>query len=256
MKPEITKKIKNLLRQSLGHFGICLVNKPPIFCSYPRSESTCSFLMAAHHFVQQKQTCCFVQVGAFDGVSFDPIYALANKHSMTGLVIEPNPEAAAKLRENYARLDGVVVAEVAVDNRIGERDYFRVRPEFLPLLPFAGGLSGFSPNIIKKHYQGLVSDCEKVYETIMVPTSTLDALLVSHDITDPDFMVIDTEGFDFEILKLIPFNSIKPALIRFEHTHLSRSDSWKAWELLIQNGYVLNLESEDTNAYLPSRLGL
>ncbi len=48
---------------------------------------------------------------------------------------------------------------------------------------------------------------------------------------------IDTEGYDYEILKMIPFAEFDIDVIMFEHKHLSDSEYKKAIDLLHRNGY-------------------
>src|SRR5438552_1031180 len=49
---------------------------------------------------------CFLQVGAFDGVLGDPIYPLIEKYDLRGYLLEPQRDAFARLKANYARFAG------------------------------------------------------------------------------------------------------------------------------------------------------
>ena len=53
-----------------------------------------------------------VQIGAYDGVSdvhrdMDTVYDLITKRGWQGTLIEPNPEAFAQLKQNYAGYNNV-----------------------------------------------------------------------------------------------------------------------------------------------------
>ncbi len=78
-----------------------------------------------------------------------------------------------------------------------------------------------------------------------------------HTIKQIDLLVIDTVGFDFEILKMFPFDTIKPSIIHFEHSLLSSEDQISCFRLLTILGYGLTQVSVDTIAYLnaPIRQG-
>lgn len=52
-----------------------------------------------------------------------------------------------------------------------------------------------------------------------------------------DLLQIDTEGYDFEILKMFNFLEIKPKIIRYEHVNLSRADIQAAISNLRSFGY-------------------
>lgn len=53
--------------------------------------------------------------------------------------------------------------------------------------------------------------------------TSLIQLVKDHDLFGLDYLQIDTEGFDDEIIKMIDFSIIKPKLIKFELVHLSKS---------------------------------
>ena len=47
-----------------------------------------------------------------------------------------------------------------------------------------------------------------------------------HNVNDISFILIDTEGYDYEIIKLIDFEKYKPSILIFEHKHLSGQLLW------------------------------
>jgi hypothetical protein len=56
---------------------------------------------------------------------------------------------------------------------------------------------------------------------------------------------IDTEGYEYEILKSTPFDKIKPRAIRCEYLHLNRLDYQNSINLLKKNGYSVILHAGD-----------
>jgi len=62
--------------------------------------------------------------------------------------------------------------------------------------------------------------------------------------------MIDAEGYDFEIIKTIPFEKIKPGVIIFEHTLLDNTVKTECSEYLIKTGYRLTDTESDTIAEL------
>ena len=65
-----------------------------------------------------------------------------------------------------------------------------------------------------------------------------------------DFIVIDTEGYDFQILKQIDFTKVRPAFILFEHLHISKKEKISAWKILEQNNYQIEFDYKNTFASL------
>lgn len=60
---------------------------------------------------------------------------------------------------------------------------------------------------------------------------------------------IDTEGFDAAILQLFEIPARKPAIVRFEHKHLTLADHERSVELLVRQGYRIYAHGTDTLAY-------
>jgi hypothetical protein len=79
----------------------------------------------------------------------------------------------------------------------------------------------------------------------VVRTLPLRALLEENGTTKVDLLQIDTEGYDYEVLKTFPFDSSAPALVCFEHCHLSQSDRTAAVSLMISCGYSIEKWGKD-----------
>lgn len=58
---------------------------------------------------------------------------------------------------------------------------------------------------------------------------------------------IDTEGFDYEVIKMIPFDD-PPRISRFETKHLSDADSAECIEMLGEYRYAFVFDRFDANA--------
>jgi hypothetical protein len=61
-----------------------------------------------------------------------------------------------------------------------------------------------------------------------------------------DILQIDTEGFDYEILKLFQFNTFLPKIIIFESENLSAADLAECKTWLGEKGYVFEGFGGDT----------
>ncbi|MCC5950736.1 MAG: hypothetical protein JJU45_01440 [Acidimicrobiia bacterium] len=56
----------------------------------------------------------FVNLGANDGITADPVYPFIRRFGWSGLMVEPLPHMASRLRENFADSPGIVIAEAIV----------------------------------------------------------------------------------------------------------------------------------------------
>ena len=85
----------------------------------------------------------------------------------------------------------------------------------------------------------------------LVQCITLDTLLDQYDMSQVDFLQIDVESFDYDILKLIDFDRIRPKFIRHEHRHLGATEKQLAKKLLHDRRYrILEMEFDTAAIYL------
>lgn len=62
-------------------------------------------------------------------------------------------------------------------------------------------------------------------------------MIKKNNVDKVNVVAIDTEGFDYEVIKLIDFNEVHPDLIIFENKHLTSSDHKECCEMLESKGY-------------------
>lgn len=198
---------------------------------------------------RRKPDFTFLQVGAFDGVTGDPIYELVRSFGWRGIVCEPNPDAFRRLEQNYCDLPKVRVENVAIDvaNRVRKLYFVRKTEERMPEWIYQMG--SFQPDFITKDRTG-IEGVEALVTSADVNCTTIDSVLKKHSIDTLDLLQIDTEGFDFEIIKMLKMDLHKPSIIQYEHKHLSRSDKSKSAQYLVSLGYQLVFGRYDTMAFM------
>jgi FkbM family methyltransferase len=192
----------------------------------------------------------FLQVGAFDGVSTDPIYPLIDKHFLTGSLIEPQRASFEKLRSNYARFETnrFVFVNAAIAEIDGTVPFYKIAswakgPEWLH------GIASLDRNVLIRH-SSAIPDLESLVETENVRSLTFPSLFAEFDIGHVDLLQVDAEGYDAEILRLFDIPTRKPAIVRFEHKHLAPRDYKSCLNELIDQGYkVSQSDTGDTLAY-------
>lgn len=128
----------------------------------------------------------FVEVGAFDPVALSQTFHLEQR-GWDGLLIEPIPEQAERLKA--ARKARVMQVACGSPEQHGQ------------LLPIyvAGGRSSL------RHQIGPV---------VTVPVVTLDSLLAT--IPSVDFLSVDVEGAEVDVLSGLSFDRVRPRLVLIE----------------------------------------
>jgi len=192
----------------------------------------------------------FVQIGANDGFKADPMYLYVRKYGWKGILVEPVSYIFEKLKENYKGIKNISFENVAIGDKDGYKNFFRLKKiedRDAPL--WYDEIGSFLKENVLKH-KDKFPDLEKYLITEKIRCLTLNSLFNKYNLKKIDFLQIDTEGYDYYIVKQIPFDSIKPKMIRYEDRHLPLEQQKYCKNLLIKNGYTLIQITGDTFAYL------
>ncbi len=187
----------------------------------------------------------FLQVGAGDGRTLDPIFEYVKRNNWHGLLLEPVSSLFEQLVSNYAGLP-VEFENVAIASRAETKPFFRVA-DVAGLPAWTRLLGSFSEEHVRAQ-AALVPEIADNIVAEQVQCETIDEVTRAHGIDAIDLLVIDTEGFDFEIIKLVDASRMDPDVIIFEHVHLSVSDQGAAIRFLRSRGYSILRGLGDTAA--------
>jgi FkbM family methyltransferase len=196
-----------------------------------------------------KKDFFFVQIGANDGVIYDPIHRFVNQYQWRGILVEPLQDLFSKLRENYRDNPHLQFECIAIADKEEIRKFYRINKELTYLPTWCKGLGTFNLEVLLSHKWAL-PDIEHYIESVEVPCTTLTALMAKHQVKSLDLLQIDTEGFDYEVIKQINFDALKPTLISYEHKHITPADRTACESLLKQRGYLITKHLGNSLAYL------
>lgn len=188
----------------------------------------------------------FVQIGAFDGQTNDPVHDLVRRHGWRGVLVEPQPEPFARLRETYADIDGLVLLNAAVAERPGQMTLWRVsdpRPEDPWWVAQA---ASFDRQHLIDHVQGRQDLLDRIVGQD-VPALTLGEVFARSPVP-VDVLQIDAEGYDARIVGMLDGLEPSPTVVRFEHRNLSAADHAGAVDRLAARGYRFVVGDDDTLA--------
>jgi len=185
-----------------------------------------------------------VQIGANDGVSIDPIRDFILRYRWHGILVEPLPDIFAKLKQNYSGSPQLILENCAI-GEARELTLYRVRPDIADTAPWLHELASFDREVVLRHRDVFPRIAEFLVEE-RVPSISFSALMSRHGVDRIDVLVIDTEGYDLEILKQVDFPRLRPRVLLYEHKHLSAVQQNEAKALLAGNGYVTLHEEYDT----------
>ncbi|MCB0738376.1 MAG: FkbM family methyltransferase [Bacteroidetes bacterium] len=226
----------------------------------PKLESIDAFINELSKKTNGKAPFTFIQVGSNDGFQNDPICKFIKRDNWQGVLIEPQKSVFPTLSKIYCRNSVELVNKaIAKTNQsmllyklgISEKRWATGLSSFVKDHLVQQIENGYVERKLKKHGEktNLPKDEWIVSET--VECTTFEEVLAGF--TSLDLLIIDTEGFDYEILKLFPFNQIHPKTIIYESANLNATNKENAEQLLKDNGYRLTQYPPDTVAELDKK---
>ncbi|MFT5834286.1 MAG: FkbM family methyltransferase [Cognaticolwellia sp.] len=206
-------------------------------------------------FSKKNKNTFFVQVGGNDGFQNDLICKFVKRHRWEGITIEPQVKPFQSLTEIYKK-DKVTPVNAAIDSENKTRKLYKIA---FTDARWASGLSSF----LRSHLEEKIKDGyieKKAKKTgISLPKDksdwigsekinclTFETIFKKYAVQKIDILQIDTEGFDYEILKLFQFNTFLPKIIIFESENLSDSDLAECKVWLHSKGYDFQTFGGDT----------
>jgi len=186
------------------------------------------------NFYNNKENGYFIEIGASDGIHLSNTYLLEQQYKWRGICCEPIPSRFEQLVIN--RPNSICYNE-AVYSNTGSTVDFDISNE-------ADMLSGISQHI---DFHKTVVDRNK--RTIQIPTiSLLDVLDNANAPSFIEYMSLDTEGSEYEILENFDFEKYTFGLIDVEHNYVEPRRT-EIKNLLLSKGYIYKGENNFDDMY-------
>jgi FkbM family methyltransferase len=132
------------------------------------------------------------------------------------IMIEPVPYLFNKLKENYKSYLNVYCLNIAISNYNGFIDIYTPseKNDFSKLVGYTSQLSSVNP----KHITTFSPEC--IVEKLNINCITLNTLIEKFKIKKLEYLYVDTEGHDYDILMDLNLTNIRPINIIFENKHI------------------------------------
>lgn len=190
----------------------------------------------------------FVQIGANDGVTDDPLHYFIVNYGWRGILVEPVPRIFESLKRTYARCPGLIFENVAISSREGLHDFYDVADPAEPghgLPPWYPELGSLSREVVLSHAREHPA-IERHLRVQQVACITFKSLCARHAVSTLDLIAIDAEGHDFEILGLIDFSHYRPRVLVYEHQHMTLAQREQTQARLAAEGFEFAEEAFNT----------
>ena len=199
----------------------------------------------------------FLQIGASDGLRWDPIRKFVVRDRWNGILVEPLPRVFELLKHNYEHVkrSELVFVNAAISSARNEgTTFWTYSPEFLEALSleerlFYLRISSFNRDHVLKEVRSFPKS-EALLTQIRVPCLTVNDLLDQYwPGRTIDLVVIDAEGHDASIIRSIDFKRFPAEAIFFESHNLGQEEA-EVDRFLRDNAYDTTKIEGDTVALL------
>lgn len=169
-----------------------------------------------------KQSGFFVEFGATDGVLLSNTWLLEKEFGWHGICAEPNPKFYSQLQLNRK----CSVSDQYIGSQTGQQIEFILADAF-------GGSEEFATDDLHKEKREAYRSAGHV---TMFTSISLHDFLVEHQAPrDIDYLSVDTEGSEYDLLSTFPFETWNIQLLTVEHNFTAQRAKTRA--LLESKGY-------------------
>ena len=177
-------------------------------------------------FKDKKEPGFFLEIGADDGIRFSNCKFFEETLKWKGIAIEARKAAYDKLVKNRDC--------ICLNNSLSDKEE---DADFLELKGYGIGLSGlinkYDPRHIKRIKQEIQNVKHEGRRIIKVKTIKLSSILEKYGIVNIDFLSIDTEGSELDILKVLDFDKYNIDVITIEDNY----NDPKLMKFFLDGGY-------------------
>lgn len=215
----------------------------------------------ARNSISHDKDIFFVQLGAMDGHTCDPIFEHASAEKWKGVAVDAAEDLCEKAKKTYEKLEMqiecITAAVGAIDGE--EMTFYRVNPDFIEeknLPHWVHGIGTFLPQKNAIFGRGKVD--EKLAEAFRahvvekkLKTFCIDTIFsrLQNPLQRIDVLSINLQGFERIAVDQLDFRGpLRPFFVVLEHQHLSAEDRAHVSEKFKSNGYALRIDKTRIHA--------
>lgn len=196
------------------------------------------------NFFKNKKNGCYIELGALDGVLYSNTKFYEDANNWSGILIEPHPLKFIDLQKNRS-------------NNFLSNNLISCGTNPLTFRYFENNCSAVSgvENTLSKHHFDTYFESNNEWmksqpqSKINIIPITLSKVIKDSNIKHFDFLSLDVEGHELEVLQSWDF-SVPIDLILIENLGTDNFKSKKCYDILINNGYVFVQKFKHNEIYV------
>ncbi|VAW71542.1 hypothetical protein MNBD_GAMMA12-3561 [hydrothermal vent metagenome] len=197
----------------------------------------------------------FIQIGASDGLRWDPFRRFIIRDKWNGIFVEPLPYVFEILKSNYAyrKKQNLKFVNAAISTNDNDHiDIWSYSDDFCNSLSLEGSLFYLRKSSLdKKHVESSLQSFDTIddkIECFRVKCLSINSLVEEYwGNNQLDIILIDAEGHDDKIVRTIDFKKLNPKAILFESHNLGTRKQ-EIHDYLSENGYTVSNVGGDSVA--------
>lgn len=228
--------MRNIIQKFFGLFGLKLIRLKSRKSLPKACVDNIEIVVRFYKMMRQKIT--LIQVGACDGETSDSVYSYIKSGDINAYLVEPSAVNFQKLKQFYSDGSNATLINAAIADKDEHRTFYSIKDEGRwKDNAWARQLASFYKEHLVKH--GIR---EEEINKEEVTCYTLQTIIDQQNIKNLDVLLIDTEGYDAEIVKMALNQNITPNFIAFENVQIFKLYSQKQlndfYAILSNRGYV------------------
>ena len=159
----------------------------------------------------------YIEIGTSD------FHSLINKYPNDfGLSVEP----IKSLLDNLPDKENNTKVNCAISDKTGTAEFYKLKDEFLEDKEHRQYERGMSSLVGSSNEEKRITKSIrfKRFEKINVLTKSLEDFFKEYNVEDVEYLKLDTEGFDINIMNQLYRTNIRPKIIKFESCHSSEKE--------------------------------
>lgn len=193
------------------------------------------------HFFHGKRNGVFLDIGAYDGITISNSYFFEEELGWKGLCIEPMPRAFKQLKFNRS----CEVLNCLVGSYNGTASFLEIDAKDFPELAMLSGEQHFFDEARLAAIESLVAQYHGKYQILPMPIKKLNDILYEHQLFDIDYLSIDIEGNELDVLSALDFDIFRIHVMTVENNARETNQQIRLFMESKGFRFVIRLEQDE-----------